>query len=179
MNTKKLFKTIAITFSIFLSISAYAKLTEAPVVPVVTTKKPGFEMTLVLLKPDCIEKKIVGDVISRFENYGLAIRGIKITQLSNAILKEHYAHLAQKDFFPELLAFMSSSPVIVMVLEGENAIEEVRNLIGSTDPLDAKLGTIRSDYGDDKMHNIIHASDSPTNAEIEINRFFNPEEIFE
>jgi len=177
MNIHKLFKILILT--ILLSINGYAELPQAPAERVAITKAPGIEMTLAILKPDCIEKKIVGDVISRFENYGLEIRGIKMMQLSEAILKEHYSHLVQKDFFPELLAYMSSNPVIAMVLEGKNAIEEVRELIGSTDPVDAELGTIRSDYGDDKMHNIIHASDNAKNAEIEINRFFNPKEIFE
>lgn len=178
MNIRNLLNFLLL-IALSLVPSTYALDAQTSPASVNPNKEPGVERTLVILKPDCIEKKIVGDVITRFENYGLEIRGIKMMLLPEALLREHYAHSVGKAYFPELLAYMSSGPVIVMVLEGKNAIEEVRTLIGSTDPHTAQAGTIRFDYGSNKTRNVVHASDSIRNANIEINRFFKPDEIFE
>jgi nucleoside-diphosphate kinase len=134
--------------------------------------------TLIILKPDCLENKHAGEVISRFEKEGFEIRACKMVQLSSAVLMDHYAHVADKPFFPEIEEFMSSRPVVVLVLEGENVIDRVRDLLGPTNSKVAEKGTIRGDMGTDMMRNIAHASDSPENAEAEIKRFFEAGEIF-
>jgi len=135
------------------------------------------ETTLILLKPDCVEKQHCGDVISRFEKIGLVIRGAKVIQLTPEVLSEHYAHVADKPFYPEIQKFMTRCPVIALAVSGENVIERTRNLLGPTDSTQAPAGTIRGDFGVDKMVNVAHASDSPENAEIELKRFFNAGEI--
>jgi nucleoside-diphosphate kinase len=140
------------------------------------------QTSLILLKTDCVSKKIVGEVIKRFEDQGFAIRGIKMLQMTDALLHEHYAHIADLPFFPEVVAFMQETPVIALALSGDNAVERVRDLLGPTDSTQADPGTIRGDYGfkdgDSKMRNVCHASDSPENAAIELNRFFNEDELF-
>lgn len=135
-------------------------------------------MTCILLKPDCIQKNLSGEVISRFEKAGLRIRGCKMMNLSEAILREHYSHLAHLPFFPEILGFMQSSPVIALALEGDNIIAAVRDMLGPTDSTKAAKGTIRGDLGTDKMRNIAHASDSPEAAAAELKRFFAEGELF-
>lgn len=130
------------------------------------------EETLVIFKPDCIEKGLVGEVISRFEKEGFAIIASKVMQLDNAILEEHYAHITQLPFFPDIAAFMSQRPVIVMILSGANVIAKVRELLGPTDSAVAPKGTIRGDLGTDKMRNIAHASDGPEASAAEKARFF-------
>ena len=137
------------------------------------------ETTLVLLKPDCLAAKHCGDVLKRFEQAGLEIVGCKMVLLSDALLAEHYAHVADKPFYPALREFMQSSPVIVLALGGERAILQVRELIGPTDSRKAAKGTIRGDYGKDSMVNMVHASDSPENAAVELKRFFSDLELFE
>jgi nucleoside-diphosphate kinase len=134
--------------------------------------------TLIILKPDCLEKKQAGEVIARFEKEGFEIRACKMTQLSSEVLKDHYAHVADKPFFPEIEEFMSSRPVIVLVLEGENVIDRVRDLLGPTNSKAAPKGTIRGDMGTDMMRNVVHASDSAENAQAEIRRFFSASEVF-
>lgn len=136
------------------------------------------QKTLILLKPDCIQNAHCGEVIGRFEKAGLKIRGCKMIQLNDTVLNEHYAHVASKPFFPEIRSFMQSTPVIALALEGENAIERVRELLGPTDSTKAPKGTIRGDLGQTVMINVVHASDSPENAAIELQRFFQPGEIF-
>jgi len=136
------------------------------------------ERTLILLKPDCVQEKNCGEVIGRFEKAGFHIRACKMMRLSPEILKEHYAHVADKPFFPEISDFMQSSPVIGLILEGDGIVEKIRDMLGPTDSEAAPKGTIRGDLGKNKMVNVVHASDSPDNALIEINRFFSPEEIF-
>ncbi len=136
------------------------------------------QKTVILLKPDCIEKNLAGEVISRFEKAGLRIRACRMIRLSDALLKEHYSHLADKPFFPEIVGFMQSTPVIAMALAGENAISRVRDLLGPTDSKAAAKGTIRGDLGTDKMRNIAHASDSPEAATAELSRFFNGADVF-
>lgn len=125
-----------------------------------------------------MQKNIAGEVIKRFNNANLRIVACKMIQLTDELLNEHYSHLAHLPFFPEIVEFMSSCPVIVMVLEGENAIGNIRSLLGPTDSKAAEKGTIRGDLGTDKMLNICHASDSAESAKAEIKRFFNENEIF-
>jgi nucleoside-diphosphate kinase len=136
------------------------------------------QKTVILLKPDCIEKNLAGEVIGRFEKAGLKIKAARMIRLSDAILKAHYAHLADKPFFPEIVGFMQSTPVIAMALEGDNAVSRVRDLLGPTDSKAAPKGTIRGDLGTDKMRNIAHASDSAEAAAAELKRFFNGADIF-
>jgi nucleoside-diphosphate kinase len=130
------------------------------------------ERSLIILKPDCMERRLAGQVISRFENAGLRIIACKIISLEDGILEEHYAHLTHLPFFPEIVEFMESAPVMAIILEGENAVDRVRNILGPTDSRQAPAGTIRGDFGHDKMRNIAHASDSKDSAIKEIERFF-------
>lgn len=136
------------------------------------------EKTLIILKPDAFEKRKVGATIARFEEAGYAIIASKMMQLDSPLLKEHYAHIADKPFFPEIEAFMSSRPVLVMILAGNSVIDRVRNLVGPTNSLAAPAGTVRGDWGTDMMSNIVHASDGPETAAAEIKRFFKDEEVF-
>lgn len=136
------------------------------------------EKTLIILKPDAFEKRKVGATLNRFEDAGFAVVAAKMIQLDAPLLKEHYAHIADKPFFPEIEAFMGSRPVMVLVLQGNAVIERVRNLVGPTNSLVAPAGTIRGDWGTDMMLNIVHASDGPESAEAEIERFFQPGEVY-
>jgi nucleoside-diphosphate kinase len=135
------------------------------------------QTSLILLKPDCVSKHLCGEVLKRFEEAGFRIRGMKMIQLDDAILRDHYAHIADKPFFPEVAKFMKSEPVIALALAGQHAIQKVRDLLGPTDSRKADKGTIRGDYGVDMMVNVAHASDSPAAAQAEINRFFKPGEV--
>lgn len=137
------------------------------------------ERTLVLLKPCTIERALVGEIVSRFEKKGLRIAGMKMMQLDDEILADHYSHLVGKSFFCILKESMMRTPVIAMCLEGIDAITVVRNITGSTNGRLADVGTIRGDYCMSNQQNIVHASDSPESAEIELKRFFRPEEIFD
>jgi len=134
--------------------------------------------TLILLKPDAVSQKICGKVLSRFEEAGLKICGMKMIHLDPSLLREHYAHIADKPFYPEVEQFMSSVPVIAMVLEGEEAVAKVREMLGVTDSRKAAPGTIRAAYGKDQMVNVAHASDSPETAQKEVRRFFAESELF-
>ena len=136
------------------------------------------ETTVVLLKPDCIEKNLAGEVIKRFEALGLRIRGCKLLSATDELLTDHYSHLADKPFFPEIVEFMQSTPILALALEGDNSIAVVRDNLGPTDSTVAAKGTIRGDFGTDKMRNIAHASDSPYSAKAEIARFFSASELF-
>jgi len=136
------------------------------------------QTTLILLKPDCVSKHLCGEVLKRFEGAGFRIRGMKMILLDDAILKEHYAHIAERPFFPEVVAFMQTEPVIALALAGENVIDQVRTLLGPTDSRKAPKGTIRGDFGVDTMVNVAHASDSPEAAAAELKRFFKDSEIF-
>ncbi len=137
------------------------------------------ETTLILLKPDCVKKGHCGDVLQRFEKAGFRIRGCKMMRLGKEVLHEHYAHIAAKPFFGEVEEFMQSSPVIAVALEAEGAVDKVRALLGPTDSKKAEKGTIRGDYGVDVMVNVVHASDSPENAAVELKRFFRGDELFD
>ena len=135
------------------------------------------ERSLILLKPDCLNGTHAGEVIGRFEKAGFEIRGAKLIALSDELLKEHYAHIADLPFFPNIIKFMSSRPVLALVLEGENAVTAIRDLLGPTDSTQAPAGTIRGDMGTTSMENICHASDSVENAAIEVRRFFDASEV--
>lgn len=141
----------------------------------------ALETSLILFKPDAIAKNLVGTVLARFESEGFRIRGLKVIALSDAVLAEHYAHIADMPFFPSVRDFMQETPVVALALEGENVIARVRDLLGPTDSKEAAAGTIRGDFGDksgdSKMRNICHASDSTQAAADELARFFNPGEI--
>jgi nucleoside-diphosphate kinase len=136
------------------------------------------QRTLILLKPDCVTKKHCGEVIARFERAGFAIRGCKMIHLDPEVLRDHYAHIADKPFYPDVETFMKSSPVVALVLEGEDIVAKIRDMLGPTDSRKAEKGTIRGDMGVDMMVNIAHASDSPETAEKEVARFFGEEELF-
>lgn len=138
----------------------------------------SLETTLILFKPDAVTKGIIGSVLQRFESAGFKVQGLKMMQLSTEILKEHYAHVADRPFFPEIVNFMQSSPVVALALSGEDAIAAVRNLLGPTDSTKAPAGTIRGDFGTNMMVNVCHASDSPEAAAAELKRFFAPGETF-
>lgn len=137
------------------------------------------QKTFVIYKPDCMEQKHVGDVLSRFEGAGFTVIGCKMMRLTPELLREHYSHVADKPFYPEIEEFMSSRPVIAMALQGEGIVAKVRDLLGPTDSRKADKGTIRGDFGTEMMKNVVHASDSDENAAIELKRFFKAEEIFE
>ncbi|GAA5122574.1 nucleoside-diphosphate kinase [Luteolibacter yonseiensis] len=140
------------------------------------------ETSLILFKPDAVQKNLVGTVLARFQEQGFVIRGIKMMQLSDEILAEHYSHIAHFPFFPSVRGFMQEAPVIALALEGENVIARVRDLLGPTDSTVAPAGTIRGDFGfkdgDSKMRNVCHASDSVEAAEAELKRFFKEGELF-
>ena len=140
------------------------------------------ERTLILLKPDTVQKNICCKVIARFEDAGFRIVGCKMMELSSEVLREHYAHIADKPFYPSVEEFMQSTPVIAMVLEGKDVINRVREMLGVTDSAQAAPGTIRAEWGNkdsqnSKMKNIAHASDSKEAAEAEVKRFFKAEEL--
>ncbi|MCX8197519.1 MAG: nucleoside-diphosphate kinase [Candidatus Micrarchaeota archaeon] len=136
------------------------------------------DRTLIILKPDCIQRGLCGEVLSRFEKRGFQIVGLKMIKLEPKMLKEHYAHIADKPFFPGIEKFMSSTPVIVAVIEGKEAVDTVRAMCGPTNASKAQSGTIRGDYALSMQCNIIHASDSAETAKKEIERFFAPHEIY-
>lgn len=136
------------------------------------------QKTFIIFKPDAMEKRIVGTVLSRFEAAGFDVIGCKMTQLSASLLREHYAHVADKPFYPEIEKFMHSRPVIMIALQGDNVVQRVRDLLGPTDSRKAAKGTIRGDFGTEMMKNVVHASDSVDNAKAELARFFKPEELF-
>lgn len=130
------------------------------------------ESTLIILKPDCMQNGLCGRVISLFEKEGFTIKQSCVRLLDKDLLKDHYSHIIDLPFFPEIQAFMSSAPVLIFILEGQNVIIRVRDLLGATDPKLAEKGTIRAELGTDRMKNVVHASDSKENALIEIKRFF-------
>ncbi|MCX6954428.1 MAG: nucleoside-diphosphate kinase [Verrucomicrobia bacterium] len=136
------------------------------------------EKTFVIFKPDCMEKRLVGTVLARFEAAGFDVIGCKMTRLSAELLREHYAHVASKPFYPEIEGFMKSRPVIMVALQGENIVQRVRDLLGPTDSRKAPKGTIRGDFGTEMMKNVVHASDSVDNAKAELARFFKAEELY-
>ncbi len=137
------------------------------------------ERTLVIIKPGAVRRGLVGKVIERFEDKGLKIVAMKMKHLDDRILSEHYAHLKDKPFFGRLVKAMEESPVILMVIEGKDAVDVVRKMAGPTNGREAMPGTIRGDFSMSIQNNVIHASDSKENAEKEIRRFFDDSEIYE
>ncbi|TGX83631.1 nucleoside-diphosphate kinase [Palleniella muris] len=137
------------------------------------------EKTLVILKPSCLQRGLVGEVTKRFEQKGLRLAGMKMCQLTDDVLSEHYAHLAERPFFQLLKDAMMATPVIVCCFEGVGAVDVVRQMAGTTNGRKALPGTIRGDFSMSSQENIVHTSDSLENAAIELKRFFKDEEIFD
>lgn len=137
------------------------------------------ERTLVLLKPCTVKRNLIGEIVSIFERKGLRVVGLKMMRLTDELLSEHYAHLADKPFFQRVKDSMMATPVVAIALEGVDAIEVVRTLAGPTNGRKALPGTIRGDYSMSFQENIVHASDSPETAAVELKRFFRDEEIFD
>jgi nucleoside-diphosphate kinase len=135
------------------------------------------ERSLVLIKPDAIQRGLAGEVISRLERRGLKIVAMKMLQINKSLAQRHYAIHKGKAFFDDLVNFITSSPIIAIIFQGKDAVEIVRQTMGETDPAKACPGTIRGDFGLDIEHNLIHGSDSPENAAKEINLFFSQEEV--
>lgn len=136
------------------------------------------ERTLILIKPNAIQRGLMGDIITRFERKGLHIVGVKMMFLDDEILKEHYAHLVERPFYPYLKASMQKAPVVACCLEGAEAVETVRLMVGATNSRKALPGTIRGDFSMSGEQNVVHASDSVENAIVEIKRFFKENELF-
>lgn len=137
------------------------------------------EKTLVLLKPSAVQRGLIGEVLKRFEQRGLRLVGMKMMQLTDELLDEHYAHLSGKPFFKLLKDSMMVTPIIACCFEGKEAVSVVRAMAGATNGRQALPGTIRGDYCVSNQQNIVHTSDSLENATVELARFFKPEEIFE
>lgn len=137
------------------------------------------ERTLVLIKPDAVQRGLIGEIISRLEKKGLKIIGMKMLQFTSKMVKEHYAHLADKEFFEELKKYVLSSPVVAICLEGVDSVEVIRSLCGVTNARAAAVGTIRGDLAMSVQCNLVHAADSREMAQQEIDRFFNPDELFD
>ena len=131
------------------------------------------EQTYIMLKPDAVQRGLMGEIIARIERKGYRLIDAKMMNLDEAILKEHYAHIADKPFFPEIVEYMTSGPVFGMIVEGENADQGMRIIMGATKFEEATAGTIRGDFASSTGANVIHGSDSVENAKIEIKRFFN------
>jgi nucleoside-diphosphate kinase len=140
--------------------------------------RPNEEKSLIIIKPDAVQRNLIGEIIKRFENKGLKVIGLKMMSIEDTILEEHYAHIKDKPFFPGIRDFMKSCPVIVMALSGINAVSAIRLIVGPTKAWEANAGTIRGDFSLSTQSNIVHASDSVENGEIEVKRFFVEEELF-
>ena len=135
------------------------------------------EKTLVLVKPDGVAKGLTGEIIARFERRGLTVSALKMLKLTKAKAEIHYAEHKERPFFGELVAFITSAPIVAMVISGENAVKVVRTMMGPTNPVDAAPGTVRGDFALSIGQNIIHGSDSPASATREIEIYFTPDEI--
>jgi nucleoside-diphosphate kinase len=137
------------------------------------------EKSLILVKPDAMKRNAGGAILARFESRGLKIVGLKMIHVDRALAEKHYEMHVGKAFFNDLLEYITSTPIIAAVLEGEGAVEKIRKTMGATDPAKAGEGTIRKDFGLDIQQNAVHGSDSPESAEREINLFFDKSEIFD
>jgi nucleoside-diphosphate kinase len=135
------------------------------------------EQTLVLIKPDAMQRRLAGEILSRLEGRGLTVRGAKLVQVDRDLAEQHYAEHVDKPFFGELVEFITSSPTLALVLEGEGAIKVVRTTIGATNPVDSAPGTIRGDLALAMPDNLVHGSDSPESAEREIGLWFTHAEL--
>jgi nucleoside-diphosphate kinase len=132
----------------------------------------ALEQTFVIIKPEAVERRLIGEILARFERKGLSIKELSVTRIEKEVAEEHYAHHMDKPFFPHLIEAITGGPVVLVILEGEDAITQVRNLVGATDPVKAAPGTIRGDFALRLPYNMVHAADSPAAAEAEIKRFF-------
>ena len=137
------------------------------------------ERSLVLIKPDAMERKLAGTIISRLEERGLKVVALKMLHMDRALASRHYAIHAGKPFFEDLIEYITSTPIIAAVFEGDGAVDAIRKIMGATDPAKAEAGTIRADFGLDIQHNAVHGSDSVETAEKEIRLFFAEDEIFD
>ncbi len=137
------------------------------------------ERTFVMVKPDGVQRGLVGEIISRLERKGLKIVAMKMLRIPKELAEEHYVEHRAKPFFSSLVSYITSGPVVAMVVEGKNAVKVVRKLVGATNPSEAEPGTIRGDFGLDLGRNVVHASDSTASAEREIGLFFKKEEILD
>ncbi|MEW6036469.1 MAG: nucleoside-diphosphate kinase [Candidatus Micrarchaeota archaeon] len=137
------------------------------------------ERTLLLIKPDAIQRGFVGEIIARFERKGFRLVGMKMLQMSKELAKEHYSHLVSKPFYPDLEKFVTTHPLVAVVIEGKEAVEVTRLIVGPTNASKAPGGTIRGDFSNSTSRNVIHASDSKETAEKEVHRFFKPAELFD
>lgn len=136
------------------------------------------ERTLIIAKPDALQRGLVGEIVKRLEQKGLKLIGVKMMSLDKALLDQHYAHLTDKPFYADLEQFMKSSPVVVMAWEGFECVNSVRIIVGATNPREADAGTIRGDFSIGTGRNLVHASDSKENGEQEVKRFFTDDELF-
>jgi len=132
-----------------------------------------------MMKPDAVARRLMGKVLNRFEEKGLKIVAMKMIHIDESLAKTHYGEHSDKPFFNDLVSYITSSPSLAMVIEGDDAISLIRKIVGATNPKEADLGTIRGDFAMDTGRNIIHASDAPESAEREINLFFKDDEICE
>ncbi len=137
------------------------------------------ERTLIIIKPDAVQRGLIGEIIRRFEARGLRIAAMKFIQISDELAARHYGEHKGKPFYEPLIAYITSAPVVVMALEGKEAVAIARNTIGSTKPIEAAAGTIRGDFGMEVGRNLVHGSDSVTSAERELDLFFSPDELID
>ncbi len=137
------------------------------------------ERTFIAIKPDAVQRGLIGKIITRIEDKGFKIAGLKMIQVTEEIAAKHYAEHIGKPFYPDLVKFITSSPIIAMVVEGENAVAAMRQLMGKTNPANAEAGSIRADFSQEMSYNSIHGSDGPESAEREIAIYFKPEELCE
>jgi len=135
------------------------------------------ERTLVLLKPDCVQRRLMGEIISRFETKGFNVIAMKMLQVTPELAKQHYAEHIEKPFYPGLEEFITGAPVVAMCIEGLDIIRVVRDMLGATNGLNASAGTIRGDYSSSRQMNLVHASDGPEAADREMELYFDPTEI--
>ena len=141
--------------------------------------RPNDEKSLIIIKPDAVQRNLIGEIVSRLEKKGLKIMGMKMMNVEDALLEEHYAHIKDKPFFPGIRDFMKACPVVVLAVSGINAVSAIRLLVGPTKAWEANAGTLRGDFSLSTQSNIVHASDSVEAGEVEVKRFFGAEEIFE
>ncbi len=137
------------------------------------------ERSLIIIKPDALQRSLVGEIVARFERKGLKIIGMKMIHLSDSLVEEHYSEHKDKPFFPRIRRFMTSTPVVVMAVSGINVIDAIRIIVGPTRSFEAAAGTIRGDYALSMQSNVVHASDSKESADAEIKRFFKDDELME
>lgn len=137
------------------------------------------EKTLIILKPDCVQRRLVGTIIQRFEQKGLTLAAMKLMQISRELAEQHYAVHKGKPFYPGLIDYITSGPVVLMVIAGPNAITISRKLMGKTFGYEAEPGTIRGDFGSSRTYNLVHGSDAPESAQAEIALYFKPEEVLD